>query len=64
MKKKPVMLCAYNFEFVEVYAKGGICQGDSLFPFVFVSRLIPVSLVLRKVKAPYYFSESKENINN
>ena len=57
------MLCAYNFEFVEVYAKRGICQGDSLFPLVFVSRLSPVSLVLRKVKAPYEFSESKENIN-
>lgn len=24
MKKQPVMLCVYNFEFVEVYAKGGI----------------------------------------
>ena len=32
-------------------------------PLVFVLALIPLSLVLRKAKAAYEFSESKEKIN-
>ena len=47
----------------EVEIKRGI-QGDSLFPLVFVLALIPLSLILRKAKAAYEFSESKEKINN
>ena len=39
-------------------------QGDSLSPLVFVLALIPLSLILRKAKAAYEFSESKEKINH
>ena len=58
------MLCSGNFELVEVEIKRGIFQGDSLSPLVFVLALIPLSLILRKAKAAYEFSESKEKINH
>ena len=57
------MLCLGNSELGEIEIKQGIFQGDSLYPLVFVLALIPLSLILRKVKAAYEFSESKEKIN-
>ena len=59
MEKCKVMLCSRNSELVEVETKRGIFQGDSLSPLVFVLALVPLSLVLRKAKATYEFSESK-----
>ena len=53
MEKWKVILCSGNSELGEVEIKGGIFQGDSLFPLVFVLALIPVSLILRKAKAAY-----------
>ena len=64
MEKWKVMLCSKNFELGEGESKQGIFQGDSLSPLVFVLALIPLSLILRKVKAAYEFSESKEKINH
>ena len=64
MEKWKVMLCSGNSELGEVEIKQGIFQGDSLFPLVFVLALIPLSLILRKGKASYQFSESKERINH
>ena len=61
--KWEVMLCSGNSELGEVEIKRGIFQGDSLSPFVVVLALIPLSLILRKAKAAYEFSESKEKIN-
>ena len=58
------MLRSGNSELDEVEIKRGIFQGDSLSPLVFVLALIPLSLILRKTKAPYEFSESKEKINH
>ena len=63
MEKWKVMLCSGNSELGEVEIKQGIFQ-DSLSPLVFVLALIPVSLILRKVKGVYEFSESKEKINH
>ena len=60
MEKWKVMLCLGNSEL----GKQGIFQGDSLSPLVFVLALIPLSLILRKMKAAYEFSESKEKINH
>ena len=57
------MLCSGNSELGKVETKRGIFQGDSLSPLVFVLALIPISLILRKAKAAYEFSESKEKIN-
>ena len=42
----------------------GIFQRDSLSLLVFAFALIPLSLILRKSKASYEFSESKEKINH
>ena len=64
MEKWKVMLCSQNSELGEVETKRGIFQGDSLSPLVFVLALIPLCLTLRKTKAAYEFSESKEKINH
>ena len=64
MEKWKVMLCSGNSELGEVEIKRGIFQGDSLCPLVFVLALIPLSLILRKTKAAYEFSESKDKINH
>ena len=64
IEKFKVMLCSRDSELAEVEIKRGIFQGDSLSPLVFVLALIPLSLILRKAKAAYEFSESKEKINH
>ena len=58
------MLCPGNSKLDEVEIKRGIFQGDSLFPLVFVLALILLSFILRKAKAAYKFSESKEKIDH
>ena len=64
MEKWRVLLCVDNSELGEVDIKRDVFQGDSLSPLVFVSVLIPLSLVLRKTKVAYEFSGSKENISH
>ena len=64
MEKWKVMLCSGNSELGEVEIKRGIFQEDSLSPLVSVLALIPLSLILRKAKAAYEFSESKDKINH
>ena len=61
MKKWKVMLCSGNSELGEVEIKHGNFQGDSLSPLVFVLALIPLSLILRKVKATYVFRRQIED---
>ena len=60
MEKWSVMLCAGNSELGEVEIKRGIFQGVSLSPLVFDLVLILLSLILRKAKTAYEFSESKD----
>ena len=64
MEKRKVMLCLGNSELGEIKTKPGIFQGDYLSPLVFVLALIRLSLILRKTKEAYEFSESKEKINH
>ena len=64
MEKWKEILCSENSELDEVEIKRGIFQGESLSLLVFVLALIQLSLILRKVKAAYEFSESKEKINH
>ena len=42
----------------------GIFQGDSLSPLLLVIAMIPLNLVLRKMKIGYQFSSNKELINH
>ena len=44
----------------EVRIKRGIFQGDILSPLLFVIALIPLIRILRKSKAGYEFSKSRE----
>ena len=64
MEKWRVMLCAGNSESGEIDVKQGVFQGGSSSPLVFALALIPLSLILRKAKATYEFSGSKENIDH
>ena len=64
MEKWKVMICSGNSELGEVEIKRGIFQRDSLTPLVFALAMIPLSFILRKEKAAYEFSESKEKINH
>ena len=61
MEKWKVMLCSGNSELGEVEIKRVIFQEDSLSSLVLVLALIPLSLILRKAKAVYQFSESRED---
>ena len=60
MEKWSVMLCSGNSDLGEVEIKRGIFQGVSLSPLVFDLVLILLSLILRKAKTAYEFSESKD----
>ena len=64
MEKWKLSLCLENSELGEVEIKRSIFQGDSLSPLVFALALIPLSLILRKAKAGYEFSESKDKISH
>ena len=61
MEKWKVMLCSRNSELGEVEIKRGFSR-RFFIPFMFVLALIPLTLILRKAKAAYEFSESKEKI--
>ena len=64
MDKWRVILCVGNSELGEVDIKRGIFQGDSLSSLAIALALIPLSLILRKAKAVYDFSGSKEKIHH
>ena len=64
MEKWKVILCSGNSELGEVEIKRGIFQEDSLSPLVSVLALIPLSLILKKTKVAYEFSECKEKVNH
>ena len=62
MQNWKTMLTSAGKELAEVHIRRGI-QGDSLSPLLFVICLIPMPLVLRKVKAGYSFGNDKPKVN-
>ena len=53
MKQWKLLLTSNGNELGDVKVNRGIFQGDSLSPLLFVLCMMPMSLVLRKVKAGY-----------
>ena len=64
MQNWKTMLTSAEKELAEVHISRGIFQGDSLSPLLFVICLIPMLLVLRKVKAGYSFGNDKLKVNH
>ena len=42
----------------------GIFQGDSIFPLVFIIKMIPLTIVLRKKQQSYSFGDDKFRLNH
>ena len=64
MKKWKTELTSCGESFGTIKIKRGIFQGDSLSPLLFVMTLIPLSLILRKVRAGYAFGRGKPTVNH
>ena len=64
MTKWKVQLNAGNKVLGDVSVKRGIFQGDSLSPLLFVICLIPMSLILRKMKAGYSLGKNQPKLNH
>ena len=48
----------------EVDVKGGVFQGDSLLPLLFVLSMVPLSLILRKVNTNYEWRNKEYKLNH
>ena len=57
-------LTCCNESLGQVRFRRGIFQGDSLSPLLYVIAMIPLNLVLRKMKIGYQFSSNQEQINH
>ena len=64
MTKWKVKLNAGDKVLGDVDLKRGIFQGDSLSPLLFVICLIPMTLILRKMKARYRLGKSHAKLNH
>ena len=64
MKKWKLLLTSNGSDLCEVVVNRGIFQGDSLSPLIFVICMIPLSLLLRKVKASYEWGRKEFKLNH
>ena len=64
MKKWKLLLNSNGSDLWEVDVNWGIFQGDSLSPLIFVICMIPLSLLLRKVKASYEWGRKEFKLNH
>ena len=64
MKKWKLLLNSNGSDLCEVDVNWGIFQGDSLSPLILVICMIPLSLLLRKVKACYEWGRKKFKLNH
>ena len=61
MEKWNVDLVACNGKLGNARIRRGIFQGDSLSPLLLVLALIPLTVILRKMKAGYQFGTQKSS---
>ena len=64
MKKRKLLLTSNGSDLCEVDVNRGLFQGDSLSPLIFVICMIPLSLLLRKVKASYEWGRKEFKLNH
>ena len=64
MKKWKLLLNSNGSDLCEVDVNRGIFQGDSLSPLIFVICMIPLSLLLRKVKPSYEWGRREFKLNH
>ena len=64
MNKWKLELMSNEVSSGNVEIRRGIFQGDSLSPLLFVLCMVPLSLILRKVKFDYEFGDKKTRINH
>lgn len=64
MKYWKLSLCSNGVQLGDVKVNRGIFQGDSLSPLIFVLAMIPMSLLLRKVKAKYEWGKKEFSLNH
>ena len=64
MKKWKLLLTSNGLDLCEVDINRGIFQGDRLSPLIFVICMIPLSLLLRKVKAYYEWGRKEFKLNH
>ena len=64
MNKWKLELTSNGASLGNVEIRRGIFEGDSLSPLLFVLCLVPLSLILRRVKFHYQFGDKKTKINH
>ena len=64
MKKWKLLLNSNGSDLCEVDVNRGIFQGENLSPLIFVICMIPLSLLLRKVKASYEWGRKEFKLNH
>ena len=64
MKKWKLLLSSNESDLCEVDVNRSIFQGDSLSPLIFVICIIPLSLLLRKVKTSYEWGRKEFKLNH
>ena len=64
MEQWKLSLMSNGEDLGEVNVKRGIFQGDSLSPLLFILSMVPLSLILRKVKAYYEWGKKDYKLNH
>ena len=64
MKNWKLRLASNGLDLCEIDVNRGIFQGDSLSPLIFVICMIPLSFLLRKVKASYEWGRKEFTLNH